>query len=243
MFEPITNERKPIYIQILEVLRSSILSGKLRPGEKLPPERELAKLLNVSRTSVREALKLLAAQGLVKIVHGQGVFIVNADDSDYLVKKLLDFKMTDVETIKDIMEIRRALEVKAAEWAAKRASEEQRTQLKELIEVTKEKISGKNKGILLILIDHDNKFHKLVAESTGNMIIERLMSNLLEFLFEIRSYTLKIKGRPIKSLNEHEKIANAIINQDPESASKYMEEHLRSVEIDILNKVLKNARK
>ncbi|WP_290596394.1 MULTISPECIES: FadR/GntR family transcriptional regulator [unclassified Archaeoglobus] len=239
MFKPIVNERKPIYLQVLEVLRSSILSGKLKPGEKLPSERELAKLLNVSRTSVREALKLLAAQGLIKIVHGQGAF-VSAENPDHLVRKLFEVQKTDYKTIEDIMAIRRVLEVKAAEWAAKRASQEQLNQLRELIETTKNRISSQSEGTLLTLIDHDNRFHTLIAESTGNIVLVNLMSNLLDFLAEIRSHTLKIEGRQIKSLKEHEKIAEAVINRDPEKASKYMEEHLRSVEKDVLNKVLKN---
>lgn len=239
MFKPLVNDKKPIYLQVLEVLRSSILSGKLKPGERLPSERELAKLLNVSRASVREALKLLAAQGMIKIVHGQGAF-VSTENTDNLVRKLFEVQKADHKTIKDIMEIRRVLEVKAAEWAAKRASQEQLIQLRELIETTKNRVSSKNKDIFFILIEHDTTFHTMISEFTRNVVLVNLMSKLLDFLVEIRSHTLKIEGRQIKSLKEHEKIAEAVINRDPEKASKFMEEHLRSVEKDVLDKVLKN---
>ncbi|MEM4540581.1 MAG: FadR/GntR family transcriptional regulator [Archaeoglobaceae archaeon] len=229
--------KKPAYIQVLETLSVEILSGKLKPGDKLPSERELAKSLNVSRSTVREALKMLASKGLVRIVHGEGTFV--APEFLQEIDRLANSKKKDIKAIEDIIAVRKLLEIKASEWAAKRASQDHLRQLGELIKCMKDEIPNQDPMSKLRLLEYDTKFHLLIAEASNNRVLFKLMQNFLEFLSEIRYFTLKIGSRQIRSVEEHEKIATAIINRDPERASKYMEEHLNSVEKDIFNFLLK----
>jgi GntR family transcriptional repressor for pyruvate dehydrogenase complex len=235
VFEPIRTQKRTVYEKVMHEIRSSIISGKLKPGDKLPPERELAKMLNVSRASVREAIKMLAAEGLVEIKHGQGVFINGMDNPDLLIKKIANFKIVDDETIREFLEIRRVLEIHAAELAAKRASDDQIKQIYELIIETRRLLREKEGSNLLLLAEHDNKFHRLLAESTGNKTLVQIMSSLLDLLLEVRMRCLKIEGRPLKSLNEHEKIAKALLSRNPKAAMEAMEYHIKSVEKDILS--------
>jgi len=234
VFQPIEIERKTVYEKVVQVLKSSIMSGELKPGDRLPSERKLAEMLNVSRTSVREALKILAAEGLIQIRHGQGIFVNGLEDPDNLIREFVRVAAVDDATIKDFLEIRRILEVNAAKWAAVRASDEQLNQILELLEKTKDLLKNKDKGLLLLLADHDTRFHNLLAEATGNSVLVKIMRNLLDLLSEVRLRCLQIEGRPLKSLAEHEEIAKALIARSPELAEKAMDLHIRSVEKDIV---------
>ncbi len=234
MFQPIEVERKTVYEKVVQVLKSSIMSGELKPGDRLPSERKLAEMLNVSRTSVREALKILAAEGLIQIRHGQGIFVNGMEDPDNLIREFVRVAAVDDATIRDFLEIRRILEINAAKWAAVRASDEQINQIFELLEKTKDLMKNRSKGVLLLLADHDTTFHNLLAEATGNTVLVKIMRNLLDLLSEVRLRCLQIEGRPLKSLAEHEEIAKALIARDPERAERAMDLHIRSVEKDIV---------
>ncbi len=238
VFQPIEIERKTVYEKVVQVLKSSIMSGELKPGDKLPSERKLAEMLNVSRTSVREAIKILAAEGLVQIRHGQGIFVNGLEDPDRLIREFTKVTAIDDTTIKDFLEIRRILEVNAAKWAAERGTDEQLNQLLQLVEETKRQLQDRKKGVLLLLADHDTKFHNLLAEATGNTVLVQIMRNLLDLLSEVRLRCLQIDGRPLKSLKEHENVARALIARDCELAEKAMDLHIRSVEKDIIEREL-----
>jgi len=232
VLKPIKTEKKTVYEQIVHVIRSSILKGELKPGDKLPSERELSSILNVSRASVREAIRMLAAEGLVKVKHGQGIFINKQDNPDFIIHKLNKVSM-DEKMVKEFFEVRVVLELQAVEWAIQRASDEELHNLKDLIHKARKKLNEK-KGVLLTLAEHDNKFHEMLAEMTKNRVLVKSMHSLLDILSEVRLKCLKIEGRPVKSLDEHERIVNALLARDIKEAKKAMKEHIISVERDVL---------
>lgn len=234
MLKPIRGDKRTVYEQIVHVIRSYIVKGDLKPGDKLPSERELATTLNVSRASVREAVKMLSAEGFVEVKHGQGIFISNKENPDTIIHKLDKFSM-DKKTVKDFFEVRRVLELQAVEWVIKRASDDDLKRLEKLIKDTKQDLSQKDKGVLLSLAEHDTKFHELLAEYTENHVLLRSMHSLLDILSEVRLKCLQIEGRPIKSLDEHEVIMQALMERDMSRAKELMEEHIKSVEKDILD--------
>lgn len=234
MLKPIRGDKRTVYEQIVHVIRSYIVKGDLKPGDKLPSERELAATLNVSRASVREAVKMLSAEGFVEVKHGQGIFISNKENPDTIIHKLDNFSM-DEKAVKDFFEVRRVLELQAVEWVIKRASDDNLKNLEDLIKDTKQGLSQKDKGVLLSLAEHDTKFHEFLAEYTGNHVLLRSMHSLLDILSEVRLKCLQIEGRPIKSLDEHEEILEALIERDLSKAKEAMENHIKSVEKDILD--------
>jgi GntR family transcriptional repressor for pyruvate dehydrogenase complex len=231
--KPIKKDKKTTYEKVESLLRSRILSGELKPGDRLPSERELASLLNVSRASVREAIKMLAAKGLVEVKHGQGIFIKMNEDPDLILQKI-DLHL-DESFLKEIFEFREAIETMAVDWIVSRASEEEINLLRRHIEETKEIIRERDKGILLALSESDFKFHNLLAKASNNRVLEIVLNSLVRDLYSMtRVKTLKIKGRAIKSIKEHERIVNALEKRDPEEAKKAIRDHIRSVKEDIL---------
>ncbi len=234
MLKPIRGDKRTVYEQIVHVIRSYIVKGDLKPGDKLPSERELAATLNVSRASVREAVKMLSAEGFVEVKHGQGIFISDKENPDTIIHKLDKFSM-DEKTIRDFFEVRLVLELQAVEWVIKRASTDNLKDLEKLIEDTKQDLSQKDKGVLLSLAEHDTKFHELLAEYAGNHVLLRSMHSLLDILSEVRLKCLQIEGRPIKSLEEHEEIVKALLDRDLSRAKEVTESHIKSLEKDILN--------
>ncbi|KKM10477.1 hypothetical protein SY88_12285 [Clostridiales bacterium PH28_bin88] len=237
MFEPINPERSSTYEKIMSSIKASIFKGELKPGEKLPPERELAVMMGVSRTSLREALKLLAAMGLVTIKHGQGVFITEQDPDAYL-KRFAESILLQRDTVADLFQIRKVLECKAAAWAAQKATGEQVKQLIDQVDKAQKMIQSKENVRLAFLAEHDAKFHNAVAEATQNQVLVRVMEHLLDLLTDSRAHSLAIPGRALQSVQEHAHVAKCIAGKDLEGAEKAMLNHLLSVEEALLKTIV-----
>jgi GntR family transcriptional repressor for pyruvate dehydrogenase complex len=234
VFKPINDKPANVYEKVIAVLKKAIMQGELKPGDKLPSERELSRMLGVSRTSLREALRLLDVSGVVTIKHGQGVFITNNDSDEYM-KKFISHIFVDEKKIEELFQIRKLLETEAAAWACKNATEEQLNAIFRLVKDTMEKLQDSPKGELLsILAEQDNKFHQLLAEAANNSVLKNIMDNLLDLLADSRAKAASVEGRPQKSLKEHLKIAECLLRRDCNGAQTAMLEHLSNVEKDVL---------
>lgn len=235
-FTSVVKDPSNIYERIVKQVTSLIIKGQLKPGDKLPAERTLAELLGVSRTSIREALKMLAAQGLVVIKHGQGVFITDQNPEEYL-KNFSQRIFLEHHALKDLYEMRKMLETQAAFWAATRKKEEQLEEIEKLITTAKEKIECLNEESIMDMTEHDTKFHGLIAEMSDNKVLVKIMHDLLEMIEETRTSVFNIPGRAKKSLMDHIDIYIAIKNGQGETASQAMRLHLIGVEDDILKQI------
>jgi GntR family transcriptional repressor for pyruvate dehydrogenase complex len=233
LFKPVQQKSQCVYTKVMSEIKSAIMHGLLKPGDKLPSERNLAEMLGVSRTSLREALKLLAAGGFVNIKHGQGVFITENDHESYL-HKIFAESLATRDDLAGLFEIRKVLETQSAAWVAERAADEQILRMARLISTTKEKIAASPQLGVSLLVEQDSRFHLLLAEATGNKVMLQVMGNLLDLLTEVRGRSMAVKGRQLKSLHEHELIVNALIIRDKDSARQAMLDHLANVEADIL---------
>lgn len=233
MFKPVQEKSDSIYGKVVTELKSAIMSGRLKPGDKLPGERVLAEMLGVSRTSLREALKMLAAAGLVTIKHGQGVFIANHDHDSYL-QKFVQQVLVNPQEIKELFEIRKVLETQAAAWVAERGSTDQINRLAGLLTSTKDKLAQQPTPGLALLAEQDSKFHLLLAEATNNSVLVRIMEGLLDLLADSRCRSMAVPGRPLKSLEEHRQVVEALLLRQPDAAREAMLQHLENVEKDIL---------
>ncbi|MFZ7102745.1 MAG: FadR/GntR family transcriptional regulator [Peptococcaceae bacterium] len=232
MFQPINQEQDSVYEKVVKRLKSSIAEGKLKPGDKLPAERVLAQMLGISRTSLREALKLLSAEGLVDIKHGKGVFIAEQETDD-IIQKFSAKIFIENNTLKDFFEIRKVLETQAAMWAAERSSQEQIIDLESIVTKTFAELTASKKFDYAILAEHDMKFHNCLAEASGNAVLIRIMQNLIDLLTETRSHALSVPKRPYHSIEEHLEIIKAIKERSSAKAGNAMLIHLRNVEKDI----------
>ncbi len=209
--------------QVIEHVRALIERGELRPGNRLPAERELATQIGVSRPTVRAGLRALSAMGVVRTRHGAGTFI---PELPILHSEPLSFLAAlHGFTREEMYEARRILEVGAAGLAAERASAEQLTSMSE--EVTNLFASMNDPQAFLV---HDIQFHRLVASASGNPIVASLVEMIAALYYDKRRKTAaRATGRNLRDAAElHRGIYQAIRAKDGERARSIMNEHLLS---------------
>ncbi|PSL46903.1 GntR family transcriptional regulator [Salsuginibacillus halophilus] len=232
MFKQVNETKSSHSHKVVEHIQDLIINDILKPNEKLPAERDLAMKMNVSRPTIREAYKILSALGFIKIKHGQGVYVQEQESRMEVFAGTL-FKSDNQMT--ELFEIRRTIEPEAAAWATERASDGELTKLYQQMEGYYSEvnhISGTESISVYEQADHE--FHTFIAECARNTVYRSILSNLILLLKKGRTKALLIPGRPLQSMEEHLKIARAMLNRDPDMARQYMLEHLDSVENTIL---------
>jgi len=204
------------------------MSGQLKVGDKLPPERELTESLNVGRPALREALKGLEVIGLIKKVHGQGNFITNNLENSFFKPLSLSFKLSNGK-IEDILSLRILIESYTVEEAAKKATTSDIDKLSEITNNMIQADSIEDKTI------YDKMFHYEIAQLSNNKLIINLfdsISYLMESFIGKSVMVSLLKEHSIEEIyDEHCKILNAIKENDPAKASSYMNEHLNNINI------------
>ena len=218
--------KKKILDEVYDQLLSLISNGKLKPGERLPPERVLARDLKVSRQSIREALKRAESKGLVKVRQGEGTFILSAA-SHLIESPFLTLMTEEVEKIYEFIEIRKLIEV----WCAKKSAEfitakELKKMEKALSEM--EKLIDSRE----ILGKPDIDFHIAIAEASHNTLMVHMMTTIKQIflsMFKISNF-IRRPGKNKILIKQHQEVYEAIKNRNPELAGKKMERHLLFVE-------------
>lgn len=206
--------------QVVDHVRRQIERGELRPGNRLPPERELARHIGVSRPSVRAGLRSLSALGVVQTRHGSGTYI--ADGPPQLDSRPLSLLASlHGFTHEQMFEARRVLEVGVAGLAAERASGEQIAEMAE--EVTGMFASVEDPQAFLM---HDIRFHRSVAMASGNPILASLVEMVSSLYFEQRRRALP-RGRDLRETAIiHRNIYHAVRAHDADRARREMSVHL-----------------
>jgi len=217
-------ERRRIYENAAEQIKKLIESRGLKPGDKLPGERELVKLLGICRSSVREALRILEVMGLVEVKPGKGAFVKDPL-ADAVQAPLASWLAAHQEAVLELFEVRQLLEPEAACLAARRA----RPKMLASLETTWEEMKASAEARDLVgVVLADTDFHLLVAKATGNSLLVRLMEGLSGPLSESLKVTLRVPGQKEQAVEEHRRILEAIRNREGEKARALMEEHLRN---------------
>ena len=220
--EPINSTR--IYEEIVRQIRTLISEGKLKSGDRLPPERELAERFKVSRPSVREALRTLESMGLIEIRLGEGTF-VREISVDSLVEPLALVILTQRAAVGELFEARRLLEPPIAGLAARRSTKEEIQEMERILEEQAREVSAGRTGLA-----QDAAFHAAIAGSAHNRAITRIVHALIDLLTQSREESLQIPGRPTRSHQDHRRILEAIQRRDSASAERAMLDHLVAVE-------------
>ena len=213
---------------VAEAIQQRIVSGELLAGNKLAPERELADQFNVSRPSIREAINKLQAKGIVRKVPGGGNYITDEIGASF-ADPLLELFANDKNASFDILELRFAVEALSAYFAAKRATNAQRENIKQKFEVLLEMHSN---GVPEKEAKADVAFHMAIAEASNNPAIVHLMRNLLNVLeVSVSSYFHEsTENRHVRLPKEHGGIMEAILNKDPILARERMKQHIAGIE-------------
>jgi DNA-binding FadR family transcriptional regulator len=221
--------------RVIRQLTRLIDDGVLKPGDQLPSERELSDELQVSRGTVREAVQLLQALGLLEIRHGSGTFVRLAADPRALREEWREWTIRHAERIHDLLEIRKALEPFAAELAARRAGERDVAAMEEAVEEMQPAVDSPD---VTTLIQADLAFHHALCAASGNAALSEFADALGEQLVRERGTLWNLPDRPARSLVEHRAIFDAVRAGDAESARKAVIDHLESVEDDLGASVL-----
>ena len=199
---------------------------RLSPGDRLPPERQLAELLEVSRPSLREALHNLQAQGLVSIRHGQGTFI----QEPIVAQELRASMMASTHGLNELFDAREVLEVPASKWAASKASKEDIRQLRATLNQidTVTSVAPIDFDQLQVL---DAKFHLTIVGIAGNRFINQTLNVLQDVMKMSMETTLRLPGRSDVSRREHHEIFEAIESGNGELASKLTLQHITGARV------------
>ena len=225
LFTPIRIER--VADKVAQQLKKLISDGVVKVGGRLPPERELAEQMVVSRASVREALQQLEMQGMLEIVHGGGSIVRNITGEE--IRKTLELVLErDPKRVLELAELRAFMEAWAAKEAAKHRTE---TELETMRGYLEEMERDFEKG--QIRYDGDFKYHTEIAAATHNTIYLHLIDNI----YHLISYSIKVhreevftaRGDQETILNHHRHIYDAIRDRNPEAAESAMKEHLAFV--------------
>ena len=212
------------YEQVAEQIQQLIASGALSPGDRLPPERELAAKFGVGRSSLRDAIRTLEVMGIVESRHGSGT-VVRDLSTDALVVPLASVLAHKRELVAELLDVRRMIEPALAARAAANATEEELCRLEDILQRQAEKVRRGERSI-----EEDSEFHYAIALAARNSVVLRVLDVLMDLLRESRARSLQVPGRPERSCAGHQRILRAIKRRDGPAAEAAVRKHLKEIE-------------
>jgi len=215
------NDYKPLREVIFDTLREAIITGELKPGERLM-EVKLAEKMGVSRTPVREAIRMLEIEGLVDMLPRKGAHVAELS----------------VKDIMDVLEVRAAMDSLATRLAAERITDDE---IKELRQIQAQFINYVEKNNLQGSIKKDVEFHELIYRASRNDRLLQIANNLREQVQRFRVIYLKDYSSPKNLIKEHEDICDAIAARNLEKAQEYAQIHINNQE-KVIIKAIKNMK-
>lgn len=210
--------RGPLYERVVDRLRAHVEQAGLKPGDRLPSERQLAEALGVSRNSVRQATVALEVQGLVEVRHGGGTYLRVASLQPESLDRVVDRR----RRLPDILDAREALETKIAALAAGRRTPEDLAALDEAVALMAGRLQDVRES-------DDEAFHRALTRAAHAPILAQMMAELADEFAISRREALRQPSRPARLLDEHRAIAAAVRDGDPAAAGAAMEAHLATV--------------
>ena len=211
---------------VINSLLQMIRDREIEPGDKLPPERELCEMLQVSRPPLREALRTLAYMNIVDIRSGSGTYVTDLS-TESLVEHL-DFVYTlDRNTVADLFLVRKINEPAIAEIAATRITDKELADLNETMQQLR---IMEHEGDFPKLIELDIKLHEAILEAAGNPFLKRIMETVWHLSRLTRQQTIEIDSIRNQAKIDHEAIVEAINNRDPKATQRAMLNHLENIE-------------
>ena len=211
--------------EAIEKIKAMIVSGELGPGDRLPPEKELAERLGLSRNSMREAVKALEVIRVLDVRRGDGTYVTSLEP--HLLLEAISFvvDMHDDDSLLELFAVRRMLESQATGLAATHGADE-------AIATLQAEIDGIDAAVSIDdLVAHDIRFHREIVRMTGNGYLASLIDSLSSQTIRARVWRgLTEQGAVERTLSEHRAIADAIAQHDPSLATSLATAHIAGVE-------------
>ena len=211
------DEFLPLRDVVFNTLRKAILTGELKPGERLM-EIHLANQLGVSRTPIREAIRKLELEGLVIMIPRRGAEVAQITE----------------KSLKDVLEVRRALDALCAELACDRITQEETERLKKACEKFEKETAT---GDVTTMAEADVELHDIIVAATGNQRLVQLINNLSEQMYRYRFEYIKDENQHNRLVEEHRMIYESIVNRDKEAAARAARVHIDNQERSIIKQI------
>lgn len=227
-FEAVRRNR--IYEEIARRIEKMI-TEKMKPGDMLPPERQLADMFGVSRSSIRDAIRTLELSGMVEARQGLGT-VVREPSADSVVSPLTSILVQKRKLVGELLDVRKMIEPPLAARAAVHATPDEVAEMEAILQRQREKM---NLGELAI--DEDAEFHYAIALAADNSVVLKVIDVLMDLLRDTRERSLQMTGRPERSMAGHQEILDAIKRQDAAGAEAAMCRHIEAVENIVLTKL------
>jgi GntR family transcriptional repressor for pyruvate dehydrogenase complex len=209
--------RTRLYEQVAEQITSWIAANGLGPGDRLPPERELASRLGVSRATLSQALVALEVVGVVVVRHGDGTVLTTKAPTGRVIEAI----RAHADRLPEIIEARDTLETKLAALAAERRDDDDLAAIDAALEAMAAEIEAGGRGV-----QGDEAFHAAVTRAARSALLGQMMEAIGELIVETRIESLSQPGRPLDSLRGHRRVADAIRAGDARAAATAMHEHV-----------------
>ena len=216
-------ERTTLGEQVAVQVAAMIEDGRWKPGEKLPPEAELCRAVNVGRSTLREALKSLAFIGMVRMRAGDGTY-VSEPPRGILDRMLAKGFLKTEKDLADVCETRIILETEVAGLAAERATSQDITSLRNIVDRGAAILSGDRQGYSEV----DLNFHLSVAHCSHNKLLPRLLVDIRGLLVEWIAKSQQLPGLLENAHQQHKRIFKSIAEHDSQSARREMQAHLET---------------
>ncbi len=217
-------DRAGITELVVQRIKDLLSRGELKAGSRLPPERELAEMLSISRPSLRTALKALSVMGIIRAKPGAGTYI--ADSLPEVFTEPMHFMtLINQTSVEELFEARRIIEAGLAELAAERATAEDLVLLAQEIEGMREAINDPEN-----FLKHDVRFHQVMARAANNKLMSGVMDTIAQLLFHIRRQTINHASDLEDAIEWHQKIVEALRKRDVKRAKDMLSGHLRSAQ-------------
>jgi GntR family transcriptional repressor for pyruvate dehydrogenase complex len=216
-------KKTKLYEKVAQQIQGLIRDGLLKPGDKLPPERELAETFQVSRSSLRDAIRSLEVMGMLEPRQGEGTVICEIT-ANSLVNPLATMLLRKRELVSELIDLRRIIEPPLAARAATHVTTEELNYMEAILERQLAKV---NRGDLAV--EEDTEFHYAIASAAKNSVVLKVVDVFMDLLRESRERSLQVKGRLAKSFAGHQRILNAIRRHDATTAEAAMRRHIEEI--------------
>ncbi len=224
-----TVRRNRIYEEIARQIEK-LITEKLKPGDKLPPERQLADMFGVSRSSIRDAIRALELSGLVEARQGMGT-VVRERSNEAAINPLTQILVKQQKLVGELLDVRKMIEPPLARRAAEHATNEEITEMQNILDRQAQRMKAGE-----LAIEEDNDFHYAIALAADNSVVLKVLDVLMDLLRDTRERSLQVQGRPERSMAGHREILDAIKRRDAAGAEAAMCRHIEAVEQIVLTK-------
>jgi GntR family transcriptional repressor for pyruvate dehydrogenase complex len=218
-------DRSGITELVVQRIKELLARGDLRAGSRLPPERDLADMLHISRPSLRTALKALSVMGIIRAKPGAGTYIAESIP-EVFTEPMHFMTLINNTSVEELFEARRIIEAGLAELAAERATDADITLLTKEVEGMKATTGDPEE-----FLKHDVRFHQVMARAANNKLMSGVMDTVAELLFHIRRQTVSHARDLTAAVEWHEKIIAAMRKHDAKQAKEMLSGHLRAAQV------------